>query len=274
MSTFRYPTLFVSHGTPMLAFGDDPFHHRLKEFAAGLPKPKAIVVVSAHSVSSDSVHVLKTEQNRIQYDFSGFPRELYEIQYAPPGAPWLSEEIASLLHEAQFKVEIDTTAALDHGVWVPLMALYPQGDVPVVRVSLPLSLVPAQVLKIGHTLSKLRERGVMMIGTGGAVHNLRELKWSEKSGPGAPWAHEFESFIVTVLQHKDVDTLLGAEEHPHFFRAHPSNEHFLPIYFTVGAALPNDEIQVIHRGIEYDSLSMLTFSLNRPDSTTENHGLH
>jgi 4,5-DOPA dioxygenase extradiol len=274
MSPFRYPTLFISHGTPMLAFGDDPFHHRLREFAAQLPKPKAIVVVSAHSVSSESVHVLRTEHNRIQHDFSGFPKALYEIQYSPPGEPWLAEEIATLLHEATFKVEIDTAAPLDHGVWVPLMALYPQGDVPVVRVSLPIGLVPAQVLKLGRTLSKLRERGVMLIGTGGAVHNLRELKWAEKSGPGAAWAHEFETFIVTVLQHKDVDTLLGADEHPHFSRAHPSNEHFLPIYFTVGAALPNDELQVIHRGIEYDSLSMLTFSLNRENSPSDTHEIH
>lgn len=176
MASFRYPTLFVSHGTPMLAFGDDPFHDRLKEFTAQLPKPKAIVVVSAHSLSSESVHVLRTEQNWIQHDFTGFPKELYDIQYNCPGEPALADEITRLLQEAPFNVKVETHAPLDHGIWIPLMSLYPKADVPVVRVSLPVNLIPAQVLKLGRTLSKLRENGVMLIGTGGAVHNLRELK--------------------------------------------------------------------------------------------------
>lgn len=254
----------------MHAFGDDPFHEHLSQFSSTLPKPKAIVFVSAHSVSSEDIHVLRAAKNRIQHDFMGFPKDLYEIQYECAGDLALSDQVAQLLREASFSVKMDTDAPLDHGIWVPLRSLYPKGDVPVVRVSLPETLIPAQILKLGRTLSKLREQGVMLIGTGGAVHNLRELKWAQKRGEGQEWARQFEEWLVLTLQKKNVDGLLGMEEHPHYFKAHPSSEHILPIFFTVGAALTGDEVQIIHRGIEYDTLSMLTFALNHEQT----HSLH
>lgn len=274
MSSFRYPTVFISHGTPMLAFGDDPFHENLARFSASIPKPKAIAIVSAHSVSSEDVHVLRTDKNWIQYDFSGFPKELYQIKYECAGDPKLADEIVRLLQDAQFSVKVDTDAPLDHGIWVPLLSLYPKGDVPVVRISLPINLIPIQLLKLGHTLSKLRENGVMLIGTGGAVHNLSELKWSQKHGPGHDWAKEFEQYVLLAVQNKDVDALVAIDENPEFFKAHPSAEHYLPILFAVGAALPGDEMRVIFKGVEYGSLSMLCFELNRKGEIEKAHSLH
>lgn len=274
MKPLRYPTLFVSHGTPMLAFGDDPFFEKLRRFAQSFPKPKAVVVVSAHSVSSHAVHVLRTQTNRIQHDFMGFPKELYQVQYSCPGDPLLADQIGGLLQVANFEVKFDAEAPLDHGIWVPMMGLYPAGDVPLVRVSLPLNVIPGQILKMGHALSQLREQGVLVIGTGGAVHNLSELQWSQKNGPGAAWAIEFEKWLLDMLARKDVESLLCAEEHPNFFRAHPSNEHFIPLYFTVGAALPQDELEVIHQGIEYGSLSMLSFFLNSKKDFHDSVALH
>ena len=246
----------------MLAFGEDDYQKALHSLAASLPKPKAIVILSAHSVSSDRIHVLTGEQNRIQHDFTGFPEELYQIAYSCPGAPPVSETTARLLMEAGFDVRLDHDAPLDHGIWIPLLHLYPKGDVPVVRVSLPLNLLPAQIMKMGHALAPLREQGMLLIASGGGVHNLRELRWSNKNSPGAEWANRFESWLVESLRAKDVGSILSFEDHPDAALAHPSDEHFLPVLFTVGAALPGDEVEVIFRGVQYESLSMLCFSLN------------
>jgi 4,5-DOPA dioxygenase extradiol len=262
MSVFRFPSVFLSHGTPMLAYGEDQYQAMLEKFSASLPKPKAIVFISAHSVSSEEIHVLKTKQNWIQHDFTGFPKDLYEVQYNCPGDEVLSNQIAEMFLKAGFKSHFDLDAPLDHGIWIPLMHLYPKGDVPVVRLSLPLNLEPAQILKMGHTLAQLREQGIMIIASGGAVHNLQKMQWSKKTGEGRNWAKEFEEFLILVLGNKDVEALLGASEHPLFSQAHPSQEHFLPLLFAVGAALTGDQVNILYRGIEYDSLSMLCFSLN------------
>ena len=245
----------------MLAFGQDPWCDALHAYAETLPRPKAILVVSAHSISSDRIHILSTAQNRIQYDFAGFPPELYKVQYPCPGSPEIAGQLAYLFTQSGFEVKLDEEGLLDHGIWVPLLHLYPKGDIPVVRVSLPLNLLPAQILKMGHTLSSLREQGVLLIGSGGAVHNLRELKWSGKRGEGAKWAREFESWIVASLQTKNVEAIMNYEDHPDFARSHPSDEHFLPLLFTVGSALPGDELDVLFKGIEYDTISMLSFAL-------------
>lgn len=270
MSVFRFPSLFLSHGTPMLAFGEDQYQAMLEKFAASLPKPKGIIFVSSHSVSSDQVHLLKTEKNWIQHDYNGFPKELYDIQYSCPGDDALANEAAALLLQAGFQTNFDTDAPLDHGIWIPLLHLYPKGDVPVVRMSLPLNLDPPQILKMGHSLAKLREQGIMIIASGGAVHNLQKMQWSKKHGEGKDWAKSFEEFVVGALIHKDVEALLAADQHPSYAMAHPSQEHFLPLLFSVGAALTGDSVNILYRGIEYDSLSMLCFSLNHE----QNQSLH
>lgn len=251
----------------MSAFGEDAYQAMLENFSASMPKPKAILILSSHTVSDEKIHILKTKHNQIQHDFIGFPRELYQIDYACPGDTDLAETAAKLFREVGFETRLDENAPLSHGVWIPLSHLYPKGDVPVVRVSLPLNLIPAQILKMGHAVSKLREQGVMIISTGGAVHNLKEMKWSKKNGDGALWAIQFEEFIVQSLLHKNVEGLLAIDEHPDFEKAHPTIEHFLPILFAVGSALQGDKVEILFRGIEYDSLSMLSFSLNHEQKT-------
>lgn len=246
----------------MLAFGEDEYQAALLAFADSLPKPKSILFLSSHSISGDKIHVLKTEKNSIHHDFLGFPDELYQIKYECPGDPALSDRVVDLLSSSSFEVETDTDAPLDHGIWIPLSHLYPKGDVPVVRLSLPLSLDPAQVLKMGHALSALRNEGIMIVASGGAVHNLKKLEWSKKYSEGAEWAVQFENFILNALEKKDVEALLHAPEHPLFSKAHPSLEHYLPLLFSVGAALTGDEVSVFFHGIQYQTLSMLCFSLN------------
>ena len=274
MSAFRYPSVFISHGSPMHAFGEDPFSDMLENFAHSIPKPKSIVFISAHSVSSETVHILKTENNKIIHDFNGFPPELYEVQYECKGNPTLSDQISKLLTHDGFQTSIDQDSPLDHGIWIPMKHLYPKGDVPVVRVSLPLNHTPAMILKLGHALAPLRDEGVMIISSGGAVHNLRELRWSHKSLNGAAWATEFEEWLITTLSKKDVDSIINAEEHPKFYQSHPSQEHFLPIIAAIGAALPGDQFKVLHRGVEYFSLSMLCFALTADQKNAETRSLH
>ncbi len=262
MSTYRFPTVFLSHGTPMHAFGEDEYQSMLLAFSESLPKPKAILFLSSRSVSGDSVHVSRAEKNTIQHDYIGFPPELYEIKYECPGEPNVAERAASLLKDAEFNVNMDSQSILDHAIWIPLSHLYPKGEIPVVRISLPIALEPAQILKLGHALATLRNEGIMIIASGGAVHNMREVQWSMKQSKGAEWALQFENFLLNALEKKDVEALLHASEHPMFSKAHPSPEHFLPLLFAVGAALTGDEVSVLFHGIQYKTLSMLCFSLN------------
>jgi 4,5-DOPA dioxygenase extradiol len=262
MAAFRFPSLFVSHGSPMLAYGDDPAQEALARLSASLPHPKAIVCLSAHSVSRDRIQVLRAQTHSIQHDFGGFPEDLYQIRYPCQGDPALADRIVALFQEAGLPASADPSGPLDHGVWIPLLHLYPKGDVPVIRVSLPLEFQPLQVMKMGQVLSALREQGVLLLGSGGAVHNLRELRWAEKRGKGADFALRFEEWLITCLQKKDVESLVTFEENPDFFKSHPTSEHFLPLLFTVGSALPQDEFQLVHRGVEYSTLSMLSFTLN------------
>ncbi len=267
MSAYRYPSVFLSHGTPMLAFGEDRYQETLLALSNSMPKPKAIIFISAHSVSNEDIHILAAEKNRIQHDFTGFPVELYDIHYECPGSPAVAEQLSGLFSQAGFKVKMERAAPLDHGIWIPLLHLYPKGEVPVVRISLPTGLLPAQILKMGRTLASLREQGFLILSSGGAVNNLQAIKWSGKSSPGAQWAVQFENWVIESLQSKNVEALMNFEDHPDFLKAHPSPEHFLPILITVGSALPGDEPSVIFKGIEYESLSMLCFSLGLPDKT-------
>lgn len=262
MNAYRYPTVFLSHGTPMHAFGEDAYQNSISNFSASFPKPKAIVFVTSHAVSSEHVLILKTEKNSIRHDFSGFPKELYDIQYSCPGDMELADKIEERFKVAGFKTLMEYTVPLDHAVWIPLMHLYPKGDVPVTRVSLPVNLEPAQILKMGHTLASLREQGYLIVSSGGAVHNMREIKWAEKQGAGHEYARHFEEFIVLALQNKDVEAILHSDELPFFKSSHPTLESFNPLVFAVGATLVGDNVNIIFRGIEYGSLSMLCFSLN------------
>jgi 4,5-DOPA dioxygenase extradiol len=265
------PSLFVSHGTPMLALADDDFTESLRRFAEHLPeKPQAIVVVSAHGTSNDhSVEVTAGTRNHLVYDFKGFPGELYQMEYPCPGAPELAVKIAGLLSSAAFEVSLDTSGGLDHGVWIPLRLMFPEADIPVIQIATPLRADAAQLLKIGKALAPLRNEGVLLMGSGGAVHNLRELQWHQKNAQAQPWAAEFERWLIKTLIKKDVDALIHfAEEAPQAALAHPTSEHFLPILFTVGSALSGDQAIPIYEGVQYETLSMLSFALS--EKKTEN----
>jgi len=264
-SQFVFPALFISHGSPMTGLLEEPYVDALQNYWSSLPQqPSAIVIVSAHhGLEEPRVEISAVSRNRIVHDFYGFPKELYEIQWQPPGDEALARKISALLRACGFEVQL-SDQPLDHGVWVPLRLMDADAKTPVVQVSLPHPARPEKILQLGYALSCLRKEGVLLVGSGGAVHNLRELVWSGKTGPAFPWAKAFEDWLVNSLESRDVSGISHFEEHaPEPQRAHPTREHFDPVLFTVGGSLPGDALRVLHREIQYGSLSMLCFALEQ-----------
>lgn len=239
---------------------EDPFVAALHELGQALPKPKAIVIVSAHlTTGSDAISVNSSHRLLAFHDFGGFPGQLYLERYDCPGSPEVAAQVVGLLNAAQLNPSIEKSPTMDHGVWVPLKHLFPEADIPVVQVSLPHPERPQIPLKLGRALAPLRKEGILLVGSGGAVHNLRELKWHEKSAEGQKRAQDYEDWLVECLQKKKVEELMDFEEAgPDSAWAHPTSEHLFPLFFTVGSTLEGDEAHLLTRGIEYGSLSMLS----------------
>jgi len=260
------PSLFLSHGSPMTGLLEEPYTLALKALADRYSKPSAIVVVSAHTVSGDdrTVEVVESKKPGIIHDFGGFPKELYQLRYDCPGDIPLAHQVRALCQNAGFEVK-RVERPLDHGVWVPLRLMYPDAQVPVVLVSLPWPGDPRRTLLLGKALSELRREGVMLIGSGGAVHNLGQLDWAGKHGPSRPWANEFDEWVQRSVSERKIEDLLGFEDQaPHGVRAHPTTEHFFPLFFTLGGSLPGDQLHWAHQEMQYGTLSMLCFALECP----------
>jgi len=230
MSQQKFPSLFVSHGSPMLALdAANPAHAFLKNLGSALPRPKAILVVSAHWDTA-APRITGAEHLDTIHDFYGFPAPLYELRYPAPGSHDLAKEVAHLLEPA---AGVDLARGLDHGAWVPLLLMYPQHDIPVLQLSLQTSLGPAHHLKIGEALAPLREQGVLIIGSGGATHNLRE--YFHPAGDQQPY-EDFAAWLHEVLTRRDRDALLDYRRRaPQAAHNHPTEEHFLPLFVALGA---------------------------------------
>ncbi|WP_249672546.1 DODA-type extradiol aromatic ring-opening family dioxygenase [Pseudomonas abieticivorans] len=248
-----FPSLFISHGSPMLALQPGESGPALARLAAELPRPKAIVIVSAHWESRDLV-VSSGEQPETWHDFGGFPAALFAVQYPAPGQPQLAAEVAQRLSDAGLPVRLDPQRPFDHGVWVPLSLMYPLADIPVVQVSLPSRQGPALQEAVGKALNSLREQGILLIGSGSITHNLRELDWHAGPERITPWAREFRDWMVEKLAAEDTAALLGyREQAPHAVRNHPSDEHLLPLYFARGAG---GAFGIEHQGFTLGALGM------------------
>jgi 4,5-DOPA dioxygenase extradiol len=224
------PVLYLSHGAPPLA--DDPVWTRqLAGWSADLPRPTAVLMVSAHWEEAP-LTVSATRTVPLVYDFGGFPRHYYEVRYAAPGAPWLAERIRGLVptpvHDAPER-------GLDHGAYVPLVEMYPDADVPVLQMSMP-TLDPQALMDIGRRLAPLREEGVLIVGSGFFTHNLRGMN-PVPDGTPAGWSAEFDDWGHHALDSGDVDALLDfRHKAPSGQVAHPRTEHFAPLFVTLGAA--------------------------------------
>jgi len=247
------PSLFISHGSPMLALEPGASGPALARLAAELPRPKAIVVVSAHWESQD-LRVSSNPQPQTWHDFGGFPAALFAVQYPAPGQPELAEQVAQLLRADGLPAQLDDQRPFDHGVWVPLSLMYPQADIPVVQVSLPSRMGPALQTQVGHALSSLRQQGVLLIGSGSITHNLRELDWHAGPESIEPWAKAFRDWMIEKLAANDEAALHDyRRQAPNAVRSHPSDEHLLPLYFARGAG---GNFSIAHQGFTMGALGM------------------
>jgi len=252
----RTPAMFVSHGAPSIAIEEDDYTRTLARFGATLAGARAIAVVSAHWQAPAPIRVNAVAHPEPIYDFGGFAPELYTMRYDAPGDPALAPEIAALLGGA-----IETSRGWDHGLWVPMHVMLGAHPLPAVEISLPLDATPDELLDAGRKLAPLRDRGVVIAGSGGIVHNLRMLNFGAKHAPPEPWAKEFDDWVAQRIAERDFPTLAAYREHaPHAHLAAPTPEHFDPLFVALGALRDDDEIETVFEGFHYGTLSLRTFA--------------
>ena len=249
----RMPVIFISHGAPVMVL-DPNRRQAFLEWAEAIPKPSAILVVSAHWETTGLVSGTVTSKNLI-YDCYGFPAELYQVQYAAPGAPQLAKRVKQLVR-SNLELGIQhSDRGWDHGVWTPLVLMYPEADIPILQIGLPIEVTPEQLFNLGNALAPLREEGILIIGSGQITHNLSAL-----SAPDAPvvhWAKSFDDWCKEILGSRSWDRLINYQhDAPDLRISHPSEEHFRPLLFVAGVA--SGAVGNVHypiEGFEFGSLS-------------------
>ncbi|MNI11069.1 LigB family dioxygenase [compost metagenome] len=254
------PSYFFAHGAPSIVLEQNSYTAFLKEFAANMPKPKAIVLLSAHWENQLQT-ISSVDTYSTIYDFSGFQDELYEMTYPAKGERSLSDEIQSLFTAHGIPSGLDETRGLDHGAWAVLKLIYPAADIPVVALSVNRHLSNEQQYLIGKALSALREQDVLIIGSGGTVHNLRRLNWQAEGNDD--WAESFDNWLQSKLETWDVNALFDYRElAPYAKESVPTNEHFIPLLLAMGSGDRNREAKLLHRSYQYGNLSLSCWQFN------------
>ncbi|WP_026585402.1 dioxygenase family protein [Bacillus sp. J33] len=251
------PSFFIAHGAPLLAIEKNIYTQFLQSLGVSLNKPKAIVLFSAHWESSVQ-KVSNVKEFKTIYDFGGFPEELYQIQYPAKGHEEVTAEISALFTKQKIPFEIDEQRGLDHGAWVVLRMLYPDADIPVISMSVNPRLAPEEQYKIGKSLASLREQDILIIASGGTVHNLGALNMFKDNGSVDQWAEEFEKWLEKHVKEWDLDSLFNYKTlAPHADIAVPpyGNEHFIPIFYSMGAGDREKSAKLLHRSYRYGNLS-------------------
>ncbi len=261
-TTDRLPVLFVSHGSPMFALEAGETGPALTRWGQALrqrhPGLRGVVILSPHWMAH-GVEVMAHAQPPTWHDFGGFPPALYRLQYPAPGAPVLAQQVQARLAQAGIAATLNPERPLDHGAWVPLMHLLPQADVPVVQLALPVDADARAVYALGQALQDLRSQGVLLVGSGSMTHNLREFFGGERQA--ASYVVEFSRWVEQQVQAGAIDALLDWQQQaPHALRAHPTDEHFLPLYFALGAGAGSTP-HYLSREVMYGMLAMDAFAL-------------
>lgn len=249
------PSLFVSHGAPTTLLDGGPVHRFLAAYSAGLPRPEAVIVVSAHW-EEPHVRVTGAARPATIHDFGNFGPELARFRYPAPGAPELAGEIVAMLTLAGMEAELDDERGLDHGAWVPMALLYSEADVPVVQVSVNPWAGPSWHLALGRALAPFRERS-LILASGNLTHNLHEITWRNAQGPVQPWAQAFADWMSQALaEGREQDLLDYRRQAPFAVRNHPTEEHLLPLFAAMGAAGPGARAHRIHASHSFGTLAM------------------
>jgi 4,5-DOPA dioxygenase extradiol len=252
----RLPSIFFGHGNPMNALLRNPYTEQWSAIGARVPRPKAVLCISAHWYIQDAAVTISTAPRTI-HDFGGFPRELYQVQYGAPGDPELAARVQRLL--APLPVRLDNTWGLDHGTWSVLCHVYPQADVPIVQLSIDETQPPRFHYEIGQRLAPLREEGVLIVGSGNVVHNLHAYAWGRHPVDPYDWTLAFEQRVRELLlagDHTplvDYEAKLGKEA----ALAAPTPDHYLPLIYCIGAGAAGERVAFPVEGVDGGSVSML-----------------
>ena len=241
MTSTRMPVLFVGHGSPMAAIEHNKYSDAWAELGRRLPRPKAILAISAHW-ETKGILVTRAERPRTIHDFYGFPQALYDIEYAAPGDPDLARQIARML-APHARADLDSWG-LDHGTWSVLASMYPDADIPVVQLSMDIRLGPADHYRIGQALAPLRDQGVLILGSGDIVHNLR--LFDRRPGATTPeWAVNFNELVKAKIVAGDDEALADYAALPDVQLAFPEPEHFQPLLYVLGAREPGETVEFL-----------------------------
>lgn len=250
------PTLFIGHGSPMNTIEENEFTQGWREIADTIPRPDAILCVSAHWYIPNTM-VTAMVQPRTIHDFYGFPPELYKQQYPAPGAPELAAKVSSFLTE--YSIDLDTNWGLDHGTWSVLKKIYPEADIPTLQLSIDYSKPPQYHFALGQKLEFLRDQGVLIIGSGNLVHNLGAVNWNSQEF-AYDWAQEFEEKITGSILKNTESTFINFDNLEVLSKkAHPTLDHYLPLLYSIGAGGLSIEPEVFNQKFVYGSISMTSF---------------
>ncbi len=250
-------SIFLSHGSPMIAVENNEYTRFLAELGASWT-PEFIVIFSAHWESDDLTISYTNETYETIYDFYGFPDELYRVQYPARGSEQASARLEELFTASGIQVQRDTSRGLDHGSWSLLKHMYPQANIPVVQVSVNAYLSAEEQVKIGAALRELQHEDVLIIGSGASVHNLRTLKWGQKTAE--TWALQFDDWLIDKVESKKMNDLFAYQDlAPHASLAVPRAEHFVPLLIALGSSNPDSKAKVLHRSYDVGTLSYLCF---------------
>lgn len=256
----RAPVIFIGHGSPMNAIANNEFTQSLNSIRNLYPYPKAILCISAHWMTEGTWLTHQKEPKTI-HDFYGFPPALFDVQYPAPGHPELAEALAAKIKEPSLYLD-DEMWGLDHGTWSVLRHIYPEADIPVIQLSLDMEKDASYHYELGKQLASLRDEGILIIGSGNIVHNLRVLKWGEDALP-YDWAVKFDLWAKTKLEARDFKALISDYENSTEGKLSvPTPEHYYPLLYILGASLESDFLSFHYEEIQNASISMRTFSFS------------
>lgn len=251
------PAVFVSHGAPTLLLEGGPACDFLAGLGTRLGRPKAVVCVSAHW-ETDEPAVSAASRPETIHDFYGFPKPLYDMRYPAPGSPDLAKRVQVLLRDAGLGCDIDPDRGLDHGAWVPMKLMYPEADIPILQLSVQPRRDPGHHLAVGRALASLRDDGVLVLASGSAIHNLRALRWGGTETE--PWAKDFGAWLDRGVSAGDTAALVDYRATiPNGAKAHPTDEHFLPLFVALGAGGAGKG-QVLYNGFTHNNLGMHAYA--------------
>ncbi|TAK85154.1 MAG: dioxygenase [Betaproteobacteria bacterium] len=255
------PSVFISHGSPMHALEPGAAGEAWKALGRRLPAPSAVLISSAHWETNLPMLTGSSKPETL-HDFYNFPEPLYRLRYPAPGAPAVAQRAQALLKEAGFTAGIDGCRGLDHGAWAPLLYVYPDASVPVIQISVQPALGPRHHFALGKALRPLTRENVLVVGSGHMTHNLRD--WARGGGRPEPYAREFAEWVKERLLAHDVEALIDYRSRaPHGVRAHPTDEHFLPLFFALGAASDASRPERAFDAIDAGVLAMDAYVFNQ-----------